>query len=786
VSLEVGSLHPLFWSWFQVAHVPPADVTPQPRRASHHCTRRAMRARGLAAFTSASNIDDPLPLPRPPLARAGALVSAPTLSGTVDLASAAPAQATTPQHVITDEWVRRGVITFGALAVVFGISMHSYARPFPWMGAILLLAIAAATRLFGIPLPGKGFASFAVGAGIAAVVALDWAAGAAVSSAGILIGDALVRRLPMRNAVTNAGHFLTACSVSGFTYYAVLSGGLGDAAFIPANMWRLAVLIVLFLVTVNATFYMQLRLSPAIAWVDARLTARWEGTVAVLATTLALGGLRLAYSHSGPHSYIVQGLLLIALTALTHWLVRQGATGESLQLVQRLSSVLSARPELRSALGDIQRLTRSLVPWEEMQIARFDAQRNEFVVVADTSDRIAPGTRFSASAGFPGLALRLGHAITDLEVPRKRRDRNGSQIVIPLNYGEKLVGLWTVRHSRVEMYRQHDAALMAYLAPQLALSLALDKLIQPVLEASEYMTVHVESLTGTTQQLHASAQESADSARRLAATVRALADTLSKGAEEARAAQSIADATVIEGRGTQQSGEQMLHDARVVRGATEKAVTQLTGAAAIVQEGSAEISRLQDISSAVQNFGQTITSLADQTGLLALNAAVEAARAGAHGRGFAVVAQEIRALADRSGAEAEGMDRAVRDIRATLEKAVALMQRTRTEVLSVAEASSNWVDELDRIVAASEAVAAAGHRIVDAARETAQRSDVMAHALAEAKVDATRAAEDTGSVAGASTQQEGAIDALNQAATQLSETAHTLAAAVAAVRAANE
>jgi hypothetical protein len=38
-------------------------------------------------------------------------------------------------------------------------------------------------------------------------------------------------------------------------------------------------------------------------------------------------------------------------------------------------------------------------------------------------------------------------------------------------------------------------------------------------------------------------------------------------------------------------------------------------------------------------------------------------------------------------------------------------------------------------------------------------------------------------VAGASTQQEGAIDSLNVAATQLSETAQTLAAAVAAVRA---
>jgi hypothetical protein len=110
------------------------------------------------------------------------------------------------------------------------------------------------------------------------------------------------------------------------------------------------------------------------------------------------------------------------------------------------------------------------------------------------------------------------------------------------------------------------------------------------------------------------------------------------------------------------------------------------------------------------------------------------------------------------------------------------MQRTREEVLGVAQASNGWVDELDRIVAASETVASAGYRIVDAARENAQRSDIMALALAGAQQDASHAATETDVVAGSSTQQESAIEALNDAATQLSITAHELAAAVTAVR----
>ncbi len=687
---------------------------------------------------------------------------------------------------MTDELVRMCVVAFGTLSVALGLSFNYYAHPFPWLGAGLLLLVAAATRVFNIPLPGRGFASFAVGPGIAALIALDWAAGALVAGLGIVVGDAILRRLPLRNAVTNAGHFLTAGAVAGYAYYGMMSGALGLAAFSGGNAWRLGAMSTLFLLTVNGTFYLQLKLSRAIAWVDARLTARWESTVAIIATLLALAALRLAYSEASPRSMIAGALVLALVTVLAHWLVRQGAMGESLQLVQRLTSVISARPELHRALNDIQRLTRSLVPWEQMGIAAYDEQRDEFVVVADTSHEFPIGARISSSAGMIGSAIRAGHAITDLALPRSQRPRGGdigSQIVLPLKYGDRLVGIWTVRHSRTEMYRIHDAALLAYVAPQLALSLALDGLIQPVVAASADMTAHAESITATTEQLHASAQESAGTARRLAATVRDLADTLSRGAEGARAAQAMADSTVLQGRATQQSGGQMLADARVVRGATEQARAQLTAAAAIVQQGADQVSRLREISDAVQKFGQTITELADQTGLLALNAAVEAARAGVHGRGFAVIAREIRELADRSTAEAEGMDGAVRDIRITLDRAVKLMKRTRSEVLSVADASGAWVDELDRIVSASEAVAGAGRGIVDAARDNAERSGVMSRALADAKDEATRAASETGIVAGASTQQEGAIDSLNGAATELSTTAHALAAAVAAVRA---
>ncbi|MDQ3516899.1 MAG: methyl-accepting chemotaxis protein [Gemmatimonadota bacterium] len=685
---------------------------------------------------------------------------------------------------LNDEVVRRTVMPVAVFAIALGFVYKQYLSPFPWSVALLVLWLTVGARAFGIPLPGKGFASFVIGTATASVFALGWSAGALVSAVGIVIGDMVVRRLPARNAISNASHVAAAAAIGGWVY-TLLGGGLGTAAFAPWNVWRLALLCALVPIIQNSTFYLQLRLSPAIAWVDVKLSMRWEATVTVLATLLGLAALRLHYSALTPPQYVTFALIICGLTMMSHWLVRQGATGESLQLVHRLGSLITARAEIMQALQDIQALTRTLVPWQQMGLSAYDRQRHEFVVLAETDPMQPRGTRFSASSGMAGFAVERGSATTDTDLPRAVREEwgdIGSEIIIPLRQGDQLVGLWSIRHRLTRMYRHHDACLLDYLAPQLALSMQLDSLVGPVLSASERTAIQVESITATTQELAASTAESAQSAAKVHASVRVLADTLAAGAEDARVVRASADTAHGEGAETRDSGQRMVQTARGVRDATNDAVTKLTAAAAIVQEGSEEVARLHAVSGVVQRFGHTITTIADQTGLLALNAAVEAARAGVHGRGFAVVAQEVRKLADRSTQEADGMERAVRDIRATLDRAVALMGRTRSEVLSVAQASGTWSRDLDKIVDAAEAVAAVGGRIATAAKETANRSAAMADSLVAAREDAERAAMETDSVAAASEEQATSLAALNDAATDLSKMAQDLSAAVAAVR----
>ena len=95
----------------------------------------------------------------------------------------------------------------------------------------------------------------------------------------------------------------------------------------------------------------------------------------------------------------------------------------------------------------------------------------------------------------------------------------------------------------------------------------------------------------------------------------------------------------------------------------------------VVQTSEAEVKELEQATSRIDRFVETIAGIARQTNLLALNAAIEAARAGEHGRGFAVVAEEVRKLADGSAGAASEVAELVKEIRAKVGGVMGIMER---------------------------------------------------------------------------------------------------------------
>src|SRR5256884_6027936 len=115
------------------------------------------------------------------------------------------------------------------------------------------------------------------------------------------------------------------------------------------------------------------------------------------------------------------------------------------------------------------------------------------------------------------------------------RETPGWEVLVPLYHAGQLVGLWSVRHSNPGMYHDADADMLALLAPQLALMLAIEGSVQPVVGASDRTSAYIQTLTATTEEIHASSQEVAAAARRAsqgAAQAASLVSALARDSEQ--------------------------------------------------------------------------------------------------------------------------------------------------------------------------------------------------------------------------------------------------------------
>src|SRR2546422_6369788 len=181
------------------------------------------------------------------------------------------------------------IISFGAGLTAYVNGRVPAGENLPLAGALLIL-VAAVTRRYGIALPGNGFSSYVLGAMLFAILDRGWVFAAIVAPFAMLVGDVLLRRLPLRAALGHAAH-LTAGSTFVGLIYARLSGATGAAALSADNAWVVALTVVMLPIIVNGTFYLELALGQTIAWVDARLTLRWESIVYLVSAALALGWL---------------------------------------------------------------------------------------------------------------------------------------------------------------------------------------------------------------------------------------------------------------------------------------------------------------------------------------------------------------------------------------------------------------------------------------------------------------------------------------------------------------
>src|SRR5512147_338884 len=671
------------------------------------------------------------------------------------------------------------VVALGALAAI-GVAFAGYASARLATGGTFaltltgLVVVGALTRRFGIPLPGNGFSSYVLGVTTFAVLERGWEFAAVVAPLLAVLGDVVLRRLPLRIAGSNAAHLTAGSALVGIIYER-LGGGTGSLALEPDNIGPIAALLVLMMVVVNGSFYLELAMSRSVAWVDARLTARWEAIVYATSVGLALLWFRLFHTALPVAAWILVAAALLGATLVSAHVIRLGVHAEELLLVQRLARTIVTDLNLTRTFAHIQETTRRLVPWEHIGFARFDPRRREMELIADTAmqDGVNAAFRFDADAGLSGEAVRTRRPVVARNLGRgdalaPGTDRTGSEILVPLFHGEQLIGIWSIRHSDPWMYRESDGDILSLAAPQIALMLALETAVRPVVGASDQTTQYVQTITATTQEIHASSQEVAASAQRASQEARRATHLVAAAAEEAGELRNGAADLATAGDQTREAGDQVERTATRVRTATQEAVRRLSELGRSTAEGAKEMARLREAAAQVERFSEAIGFVANQTNLLALNATIEAARAGVHGHGFAVVADEVHKLAEEAGREARNVGTSVQETLRVLDRGGQLLQRIRTELDGVVENSSALLPDLDRIA--------------EVARGTAERAARMGQSLADAQNGAGASAQEAESVAAAAAEQLRAIEDLANGATELSGIAERLARTVEFIR----
>ncbi len=195
--------------------------------------------------------------------------------------------------------------------------------------SIVIGAAAAGSRRFAVALPGRGIASFVTGVALAAILLRGWQFAVVIMSVGMLFGETVLRRQRISDALANSGHLTLATGLVGLVY-GLIGGETGAPSVDVQNLVPLGFAVLALPVFVNATFYLELALSRGAAWVDAKLTLRWEAVMSLAGSTLAVAwvGMLIAEAPIIP-SLGVAGAFT-GLAWLIYWVIQAGVRADEL------------------------------------------------------------------------------------------------------------------------------------------------------------------------------------------------------------------------------------------------------------------------------------------------------------------------------------------------------------------------------------------------------------------------------------------------------------------------
>lgn len=608
-------------------------------------------------------------------------------------------------------------------------------------------------------------------------------------AAGIYLADRLWLRRAGLAAWINAAREVLSLFAA-FGWYAWSRGPLGadplavDGQSVPA----IALFILAQFLFSKTLCYFSLLVRGKLLPQERSMILRFE-VIALGSGVVALTALLLALAFLG---WVGAGVVFVVLAfagLLFKRILEESIAAEELNTVLTMELAGSTDSSLGDAIRSIEELAHRLLEWRELRVLRVAGGTLELVyrsgsgMLARPEEAPHDGAALRREVLETGKPIFLGHAERDPRVERPIPDAV-SRAVVPLRFGELAIGVLELDTHKRDSYGPKESVLIRRVANQLATTIHVIDLRNPLLATVERLGRELQTLTASARTLRSESESVALTAAEIGRAVGDESEQVTRGLEVTTALDDRSTATARDARHAHEETRKASAIAAEYRATVDSAMERLVGAKRFVAEGSERVATLAQSTRQVAGFISVIRELAVQTNLLALNAAIEAARAGHEGRGFAVVADEVRKLAEESGRAADDATGVLRNFEQQMRDTAALMERGEALVGDAEVLSGGAREALGSIVSATAGAAGQAARIAGAADDQGldvarlrERMNRVAEIASRNRVGAQRVAVAAADQASALRELEQATTVLHEVVRELSGLAHRITGA---------
>ncbi|MGQ0639982.1 MAG: methyl-accepting chemotaxis protein [Gemmatimonadaceae bacterium] len=654
--------------------------------------------------------------------------------------------------------------------------------------AIVLMAGATiAMRSFTIPLTKYSYLTATQLVTTAGALAVGAPATLLATYAGVLVGDWIGARKPLVAAWINAGREALAIYAA-FGVYAIVVWYMGAASqttltadLIPA----ISLFLVLQLVLGRTLQYFSLIERDKLLPDERSLVLRYE-VIAFGACAVGAIVILAALTTLGIFGWIVVVVALVFAGLLFKKILEEAIAAEELNKVHAMELVVNEDTSMAETFARVTGLANRLVEWSDFRVSRM--LNGSLRMIYNTGDGVLstwrdPGPdnhRLRGQVIDTGQPVVVTDALRDERVERVRPTAR-SIAVVPMRFGDRVVGLIEIEHHKRATYGPKQLAVVQRFASQLATTIQIQDLRRPLVDTATRLEQQIATLNDSTRALRSGAELVANLSAQFREGVSEEGAQTARGQEAADALyRAIADIARDAGEAAQASARSA-QISSANRATIGDALERLVKAKDIVTASTGVLHELRSSNQRLTRFMSVLRDVADQTHMLALNAAIAAARAGDEGKGFAVVAEEIRKLAEQSGRVANDAATVVSGFAQEVTRAEDEMVRGHDVVGDVESLASSALRALDKISEGSEAAMGWTQRIAETTHEQEaavaslrEHMDRIAGISRRNQGGAQQAATSADDQARALGELEGASRELRELASSLGELARRL------------